>query len=489
MKTKLYVPLMLSSITPETRPLYAKDLRAMEVNTVWLCPDRYTLFLSDRAEEMARLREHIAYFKEQGFEVGAWIQAFGFGDGLPVEADGVADTWTKLRSMGGLVVGDAFCPEDPSFMNAYLAWVKDVAGCAPTLLMLDDDLCQSVRPGLGCFCQYHRSLMDQRLSSRGLPPLGDDPAGWCNRFFTGRGGEDRRVFLDVMGDSLRDFCRRVRVAVDGVDPAMRVGFCAGYTSWDIEGAPASELSRILAGKHTKPFLRLTGAPYWVTKDMHRFEGQRLNTVIEFVRAQEAWCRMEGGDMEIFAEADSYPRPRYHVASTYIDTFDMACRASGGMGMLKYVFDYYDLPAREGGYVKRHLRLNPQYRLVEELFANKAARGVYVCEPMEKMAHMTLSDTFPGEGAVMHTAFSPAATMLSALSIPTTYDLPPDGVPDCAIAFGDCVTELTTLPKKLILDLPAAMRLTEQGVDVGDSEGESKWNSKEKNCRQGETFRA
>ena len=89
--------------------------------------------------------------------------------------------------------------------------------------------------------------------------------------------------------------------------------------------------------------------------------------------------------------------------------------------------------------------------------------------MEKVADMTLPTPFIGEGAVMHTAFSPAATMLSALSIPTAYDLPADGVPDCAIAFGDCVTALNQMPKKLILDLPAALQLQEAGVDVGISE--------------------
>ena len=469
MKTKLYVPLMLSSITPETRPLYAKGLRAMEADVAWIAPDRYTLFLPDRTSLTEQIREHTAYFREEGFEVGLWIQAFGFGDGLPEVADGVTDPWTKLRSLYSGEAGDAFCPEDPTFMAVYLSWIRDMASCAPSMLMLDDDLCQSVRPGLGCWCHRHKALLNERLTEQGLSPLGDAPTDWAERFFTGRGGADRRVFFDVMGDSLRKFCRRVREAVDEVDPAVRVGFCAGYTSWDIEGAPASELSRILAGENTKPFLRLTGAPYWVTHDMHRFAGQRLNTVMEFTRAQEAWCRQNGGDMEIFAEADSYPRPRYHVASAYIDTFDLACRASGGMGMLKYVFDYYATPENESGYIKRHLRLASQYARAESLFAGKTARGVYVCEPMEKIRDMTLPSPFIGEGAVMHTAFSPAATMLSAQSIPTTYDLPADGIPDCAIAFGDCVTALKQLPKKLILDLSAARRLQEAGMDVGISE--------------------
>ena len=141
MKTKLYIPLMLSSITTATRPVYVEKLRALKADTVWIDPDRYTLFLRDRTGEMERLREQISYFREQGFEVGIWIQAFGFGNDLPAEADGIADTWTKLRSVFGGIAGDAFCPEDPAFMKTYLDWVKDVAACTPDLLMLDDDLC------------------------------------------------------------------------------------------------------------------------------------------------------------------------------------------------------------------------------------------------------------------------------------------------------------------------------------------------------------
>ena len=58
MKTKLYVPLMLSSITPDTRPLYVRDLRAMEADVMWIAPDRYTLFLPDRTFLMLLLYQN-----------------------------------------------------------------------------------------------------------------------------------------------------------------------------------------------------------------------------------------------------------------------------------------------------------------------------------------------------------------------------------------------------------------------------------------------
>ena len=56
----------------------------------------------------------------------------------------------------------------------------------------------------------------------------------------------------------------------------------------------------------------------------------------------------------------------------------------------------------------------------------------------------------------------AASMLTELGIPVTYE---EGQ-TCAIAFGNHVRAATTLPARMILDLPAALLLMERGVDTG-----------------------
>ena len=461
---KLYVPMMNSNITEENRASYAQQLRAVGAEVVFIAMDYFTFFLDDRAALMEQTASHICYFRDLGFSVGIWFQAFGFGGGATNAECEKTKHFTKLRSICGNTC-QAFCPEDGAFMERYLDWVTDIAQCKPDMMMLDDDLCQSVRPGIGCTCTHHRKLLAQTLEQRGLAPMPEDISMWPSMLFAGKATPHRKAFFDVMGDSLRRFCAEVRRCVDRVDPAMRVGFCAGFTSWDIEGVDAAELTCILAGEQTKPFLRLTGAPYWVTHDMHRFSGQRLNTVIEMARMQQVWCEKSERKIEIFCEADSYPRPRYHVPAAYLECFDMACRAHGGMGTLKYIFDYYAPYGQETGYTKHHLRNKPMYDAITEEFSGKSSRGVYVCEPMRKIADMTLPDRFAGEGHIMESAFSPAATMLTAHGIPTTYERENT---DCAIAFGAAADLLFAegMPKKVILDLPAAKCLTECGVDVG-----------------------
>lgn len=462
-KTPLYIPMMNSNVTAENRAWYDEQLQSAGADTVFIALDRYTFFAEDRKADMQNLSENVRFFREHGYRVGVWFQAFGFGVGLTAKEQEIAHGWTKLTSIMGHTSGDAFCPEDPAFLAHYRAWVLDITRTAPDMMMLDDDLCQSVRPGIGCICDRHRALLADACKANGLAPLPDDTKAWPQLFFGGAPTEYRNIFLSVMGDSLRRFCAFVRKTVDEVSPGMRLGFCAGFTSWDLEGADAAELSYILAGPDTKPFLRLTAAPYWVTRDMHRFEGQRLNTLIEAARLQQHWCAELPDEIEIFSESDSYPRPRYHVPAAYLECFDIACRANGGMGILKYIFDYYAPVENETGYLRHHRRNLPLYETVASVFSDKTARGVYVYEPMHKTALTDLPEQFAGEGAIMNRAFCPASTLLSAHAIPVTYE---EDKADCAIAFGCAAKEIKELPKKLILDLPAAKILTARGIDVG-----------------------
>lgn len=462
-KTPLSVPMMNSNVTNDNRAWYDEQLKAACADTVFIALDRYTFFSENRNEDMLNLSENVRFFRERGYRVGVWFQAFGFGNGLTAKEQEITAGWTKLISLTGHTAGDAFCPEDPAFLAHYRSWVHDIVQAVPDMMMLDDDLCQSVRPGIGCICDRHRALLAEECSRRGLDPMPENTAEWPQLLFTGAPSEYRAAFLTVMGDSLRRFCRFVRAAVDEKDPAMPLGFCAGFTSWDLEGADAAELSYILAGPNTKPFLRLTAAPYWVSHDMHRFEGQRLNTLIETARLQQHWCSVLPKEIEIFSESDSYPRPRYHIPAAYLECFDIACRASGGMGILKYIFDYYAPVENETGYLRHHCRNLPLYQTIRDVFSDKMARGVYVCEPMHKTILTDLPVPFSGEGAVMNRAFCPASTLLSAHAIPTTYS---DSTSDCAIAFGCAAKEIGALPKKLILDLSAAKILTERGIDVG-----------------------
>lgn len=474
-KYNLAIPVSVELLTPETRSEYLDCLKNTGATRLWIHISRDNLFLKEnspkRRADLSLLDENLRFFEANGIETGVWFSAFGYGfttnRSISQQGESAAASWTRIRSVWDDEVPqdglDAMCPEDPGFRKAYMSIIRDIARRHPTLIMLDDDMCLSVRPGIGCFCRRHMDMISAEL---GKKVTIEDIRKYA---FVGGKNPYRSAWLSAMRRSLSGFCREVRRVVDEEDKSIRLGFCSGYTSWDIEGADAIELTYILAGE-TKPFLRLTGAPYWVSDKKQRFPGQSLNEVIEITRAQESRCRNE--EIEIFNEADSWPRPRYNCPASLIECFDIAMRAQGGQGSLKYLLDYYSHFDTETGYLRFHERNKAIYEHAEKSFSDKEAAGVLVCSKLRKIENATLPERLGdksegGEDEIMYRFFSTAASVLTEQSIPVTYD-DRAGKPVCVIAFGDEAENipLDDFPKKLILDLPAALILQKKGVDAG-----------------------
>ena len=450
------VPVALNTLNEETKYTFLEMFRKVHTTRVWICcVDSFMNndLNNDSGIDLDKCAEYVRFFRENGLECGIWIRSLGFGTPLPPAAPKVS--WTRLCSVtGNAPEVDAFCPEDPGFVEAYLKYVKQIAACGPQLIQLDDEHCLSVRPGIGCFCHRHRKLMSQKLGEEieleGLP----------KKIFTGKQNKYRDAWLDVCGETHLRFTTKVRDAIHEVDPAIRVGFCAGYTSWDMEGIDALSLTKNLAGGR-KPFLRFTGAPYWCNTTKGRFPGQKLNAVIECAREQAAWSRDAG--VEVYAEADSYPRPAYQSHANLIECFDIAMQAEG-LKTLKYLFDYCSTPGYEQKYYKLHLRNIPLYQHIVKTFDGLQDAGVRLYRRFDRIRRADLGETFYGEKPVMRSFFSSAAAMLTQLCIPVCYT----GKAKVGAAFGEDVLDIpeNEFPEKLILDIKAAKLLQEKGMDLG-----------------------
>ena len=413
---KLYVPLMQTVLNAENNEKYVKRLKEMNCDTVFIsAASRKYLFATDENElydYMKKVGENVAFFKNAGFTVGIWIESFGFGGRLSDYIAERMDGEPRITSVVGNVAGDGYCPEGEKFMALSERHVKAIAKYAkPDMIMLDDEMCLSVRPGLGCFCEKHVKLYEQKF---GNPHTRDELK---ELIFTGYNEKYRKGWQEVVGDTMRKYCRKMRAALNEVDENIRMGFCAGYTSWDVEGADAIELAKLLAG-NTKPFLRFTGAPYWAARDGRRFGAQKLSEIIECARIQQQWCEKE--NMETFSECDTFPRPRYYVPFNLAEAFDIALRASGVDGVLKYLFCYDCAPGYEDGYAKRHIRNHPLYDFIDRHFNGKDTVGVKIFDEQRKIKDKILPNYFIGEGEIEKNLFSPAAAMLTINSVPTTY---------------------------------------------------------------------
>lgn len=455
---KLYVPIMNSAVNEDNRQGYLKEFSRLKIDVVFIALDRDLLFFKDERDvALKRLKENVKFFKSNGYEVGVWFNAYGFGTPMTEKQIKASEKYVRIKSVKGVQNNacDALCPECAEFTLDYTNFVKDVAKVGCKMMMLDDDFCLSVRPGLGCFCDNHIKLLEEELKEK---LEGKDLK---NLFFSGGKNRYRDAYLKVMKQTNLRFANAVRKSVDTVDESIRVGFCAGFTSWDIEGVNAIELTRALAGK-TKPFLRFTGAPYWASKAINRFRGMHLSAVVEEARSQETFSRDLG--VEIFIEADSYPRPRYTIPSSHIECFSLPMYASGGVGELFYCMDYTSSPEYERGYIDHRLYNKPLYDFIEKHFTDKICSGVKVFNTMNKLREQYIEEN-DTEYDIMTSHFNRGAQLLAINGIPTTYE----DMAECGIAFGEEARHVNNFCKKMIVDIRGAEILKEKGFDLGYEE--------------------
>ena len=444
---QISVPIMNQNVKRADRERTLKELHRFGAKRVFLALDTYETDPVRRAFSMEELTDNCRFFKQHGFEVGAWIWTFWVKNNT---------SFVNMRGINGEEFKEFMCPSDEAFVRFSCDYITDIARCGVDIIQFDDDFRYAFHGSSpACLCDNHIAIIN-RLTGEGSTREELEAyitSGGKNKF--------RDAYLQANGDAFRSFAAAVRTAVDSVDPTIRISLCACLSSWDIDGTDARELATILAGG-TKPILRLIGAPYWA---VNKNWGNELQDVIELERMESAWTRCT--DLEIMAEGDAYPRPRASCPASYLEGFDTAIRASGCTdGILKYGIDYHSNANYETGYADYHERNRALYEEIDRAFGNKTACGVRVYESMKKVADAVTPTSVNQSINVEHLFFSKAARTLAYNSIPTVYE--GEGV--CGIVFDENARNLplSAVKNGLILDLAAAEILQSRGVDVGIS---------------------
>lgn len=455
------------SYSERQKKSFVKRMKQTGVDRVILFAPRSIQRDKVRERNLEVLRENVDFLKEAGFEVAVNLVTIGFGETLEAQViddekrtKSRADGITRLHDFYGNNTREAYCPEDPVLVESLCGYIQEIARAGVRTIILDDDLCMNIRPGLGCTCPRHMKLLEEKL---GEPLTRED---LINRVFCGGPNRYRDAWMQVMGDTLRKFCRKLREAVNEVDSEIRLGQMLSYTNWDLEGADAIELAKILAG-NTKPIMRLSGAPYWVSSfQRFRHMGMELPAIIEFVRLQEEWCK--GSGIELYDENDNFPRPRSHCPAALNECYDLCLTASGNVEGFMHECEigpeYLDPESEyETGYELAHVMNAPKSAWLLSHFSGDS-EGLRVYEPMHKLAYMTFPEKFVGQQKVMDTAFSPAQSFLANLSIPTKLS----GEDCVGIAFGITPHFMSERERKgnLVLDAIAAEEMKKAGIDVG-----------------------
>ena len=268
------VPISMSQIDERTLPIYLDDLRRCGAQRVFLCGIG-NIYMKTGLNYMDpdAIRRAIRYFREAGLEVGIWVPSFGNGHPLsPIQ--GVTDDSVQYTQITG-IRGEArenlsACPLDENFVRDYCAGIQSVAALGPDLIMLDDDFRLNVRIQIyfACFCPLHLKAYFQRIGEE----LSREELE--KRILTGGKNKYRTELLKLFGETMIGFAKKVRQAVDEIDPTVRLGACTHQT-WDMHGTDPIEIAKAFAG-NTKPFARISGAP---------FRNINVVPIIEYARQQ------------------------------------------------------------------------------------------------------------------------------------------------------------------------------------------------------------
>ena len=445
---KISVPIYNPNAIRNDREKALVELEKFGAKRVYLGIGVYPKDENHKKEILASIEDNCRFFKEKGFEVGAWCWTFWVKNNTK---------FTNMRSIRGTEMKEFMCPSDKNFVDYACDYFKGIAKCGVDLIQLDDDFRYGfMSDSPACLCDNHLAEIHKITNSEiSLDEIRE-------HILSGKPNIYRDAYLKANGDAFRSFSASLRNAIDEINPNIRIGACTCMTSWDIDGTDAEEIALILAG-NTKPFLRLIGAPYWA---VDKSWGNSLQDVIELERMECSWIKNK--NIEIIAEGDVYPRPRTNCPASYLEGFDTAIRAAGCTnGIIKYGIDYTSKADYETGYSRFHQRNLSLYNDIDKYFGDKKSCGVRVYESMKKVANMTVPTKINQTADIEDFFFSKSARTLAFNTIPTVYE--GNGV--CGIVFDENARTLPleALKSGLIIDIAAAEILMDRGIDVGIKE--------------------
>ena len=451
---KLALPISMNTITEQTLPIYLEQAKKCGADRVFIGGMGPIYSKYGRIYTMPdKIKAVIDYFHAAGLEVGIWVLSLGNGHALTPESRLQEELkFTQITGINGESRSNlSNCPLDKNFVKACQDGMRRLAELGPDLIMIDDDFRLNIRINVrfACFCPLHLKEYYKRIGEE-IPREKLEEL-----ILTGGPNKYRTELLKLFKDTMIDFAKALRHAVDEINPQIRLGQCT-HDTWDMMGTDPLEISIALAG-NTAPFARISGAP---------FRNIDIIPIVEFSRQQYAWGKDSG--VELFSEGDVYPRPRPEFPSRPLELFELLMLADGtSNGMLAYLFDYHCKPNYETGYVDRFCKNEELRQGIKELFEGKKPVGVEVFGVAHKAEYWQLPDELEPKTFEMlvEAVRAPSRELLSANSIPTSFSNQTD-YPILIMGENARHIDLNRLSQGAILDVPAAKILQERGVDTG-----------------------
>jgi hypothetical protein len=411
-------------------------------------------------------------YADMGREIGAVAQR--------VAADGIEVGWwcsPSIRYVSNFSpIEDAFghksadnkkCPLDPAFQADWAAKVKAVVAAArPRMINIEDDYTLAWGRGLnngGCFCGRHLELF-AKIFGRYLS------AAEIADAFADRTDDNlpiRRAFADTVRESLCLLAKKVRAAVDEVDPTVRICVCEPGANADKDGASVEAIARAFAGSNTRAAIRPSGAIYGAQTTPADVPGALAHTFYTIERLPK--------DIELFYEADPYPHNRFFASASQMGSFMSGAVVAGAENLLLYCLQYLDDPFEDKGYANEFGSLKKRLEAVRDFNVSRRAtlNGVRVVWTSDALALTR------GLGGGRDAQLADGAFLLAKFGVPYTMRSNAKGP---VLLMGNIVSSLSDaeiskmLSGAAIVDAPAADELVKRGfgreigVDVEIAKG-------------------
>ena len=389
--------------------------------------------------DVGALRERLS---PKGIEISWWCTPSirYFSDFPPVE-----------DAYGGKSLDNKKCPLDEAFAENFAARVKAAAMGRPKMICIEDDYTLGWGRGLkggACFCRRHLADFAKRYGKALTGPEID--AAFERR--TPGNEPIRRAFACTVRESLVSLARRVRAAVDEVDPTIRFLVCEPGANAEKDGDTLEAVARAFAGG-TRPAVRPSGAIYGAETTPASVPAALAHTMWTLERLP--------ADVETFYEADVYPHNRFYSSASQLMSLMAGAVAMGADDFMLYCLQYLDDPFEDSGYADAFLALKPSLESVRSFIRERRSRlaGVRVAWKAE--------DAFlvRGKGSGHCSQLRCGAYLLSKFGMPYTTRADSKGA---VLLVGDVAETMPDdeirrfLSGGLILDAPAAALLSKRG---------------------------
>jgi len=395
-----------------------------------LKPGTYELIGSD----IAAVRKLLA---DTDIEIGWWCTPSirYWSEFAPVE-----DAW------GNKSVDNKKCVLDPAFQADWTGKIRTVVALSGVkTVTIEDDFTYAWGRGLkgcACFCPRHLDLFARTYGKRLTGP--EIVEAFRNR--TPENLAIRRAFADTIRESLVGIARKVRAAVDEVDPSVRIMLCESGSCSDRDGDAVEAISRAFAGPNTRPAIRPSGAIYGAQTTPADIPGAVSHTFYTLERVPK--------DVEMFYEADPYPHNRFFTSASQMLSLMSGALFAGSHDILFYCLQYLDDPLEDAGYASAFVAAKPRLEAVRRFLVTRRARleGVRAVWRSEDLS-LTQGNGYGHAGQLENEAF-----MLAKFGFPYTTRKNAKGP---AVLVGDILETMDDdeirgfLSRGVLLDAPAA----------------------------------